>query len=178
MPSRPKNRAFTVAELLLSLALLAILLAAIGAAVHASIHSYEENDKIATASQTARSILYRLSKEVRTAAAVDTTTSSVSIIPPDTSGVVIEYEFTGGTLYYRRIVNGNESEHVLLGPSDPAVPTGFVVNRVDGTVIRDVEGVPTELVCTKQVTVTLSVDVSGEPYTVTASACPRRNQDL
>jgi len=178
MPSRPMKRAFTIAELLLSLALLAILLAAIGAAVHASIHSYQENDKIATAAQTARSILYRLTKEVRTADAVDTTTSSVSIIPPDTTGVVIEYEFTGGTLYYRRIVNGSPSEHVLLGPSDAAVPTGFVVSRVDGTVTRDVGGVPTVLVCTKQVTVTLSVDAGGEAYTVTASACPRRNQDL
>ena len=173
MRTRRNRRAFTLIEMLLAIALLAALLAAVAAGVHASFHSYAENEDIAAATQSARAILIRLTTEVRTAAAVDSTDTQLTIIPPDDgSGLQqVQYEFTGGTLYYRRTANGNTTSHVLLGPGDEAVVTTFHVLREVGL---DWQGVP----CTKSVTVRLELHADNAPLAMTVSACPRRNQDF
>ncbi len=148
-----------------------MLLAAIAIALHASILSYNENDKIASITQTARSILDRMMRDVRTAAAVDSTTTQLTVIPPDDgSGLTqIQYDYVEGTLYYRRTVSGQTTSHVLLGPDDEITINAFTIIREIGI---DWQGTS----CTKSITVRLGLTVANQNFALTASAAPRRNQ--
>jgi len=162
---------FGLIELLLSLAIMAMLLAAVSAAIHTSLKSYQENQKIAAVTQSARSILDRMMRDVRTAAAVDSAATELTIIPPDDgSGLEqLKYDFTGGVLYYRRTVSGQTTSHVLLGSGDEVTVSDFTVTREVG---QDWQGTP----CTKSITASLSLAAGGYTFSVTASAAPRRNQ--
>ena len=172
MPSYRKQRAFSLAELLLAIAILGALLAAVAIGGKAFLLSYAENEDIATTVQTARMILTKLSTEVRTAAAVGSTDTQLTIFTPDDgSGLQqVQYDFTGGTLYYRRTVNGNTTSHVLLGAGDDATVTTFFVLREIG---QDWKGFP----CTKSITIRMEIQADNATFSVTVTACPRRNQD-
>jgi prepilin-type N-terminal cleavage/methylation domain-containing protein len=165
------SRGFTVVELLLALVILAILLTSAALAIHASMQSYTENDKIAAATQTGRSVLERITREVRTAAAVNSETpaSELQLIPPaDGSGLQeIRYEHAGDTLYYHRTVNGTTTTYVLIGGQDDDVKVHSFSVTVDEWEGRD---------CTKNVTVWLEVEVDDHRLALRASASPRRNQ--
>ena len=171
MCASKRNSAFTIAELLLTLALLGVLLAGLAVAIDASMLSYRENEKIATATQAARVILNRMTTEIRTAAAVDSTSTQITIVPPDDgSGLEqIQYDYAEGALYYRRTINGATASYVLLGAGDEVTVSSFAVLREVGL---DWQGTP----CTKSITVRLSLLVKNETFAVTASASPRRNQ--
>ncbi len=168
---RKQQKGFTLLELLISISLLAMLMASVAAAVHASLQSSTENTKLAALTQSARSVLNRITHDVRTAAAVDVTSTAVTIIPPAGSGMdQIQYEFADGVLYYRRTVSGSQESFVLIGSADENVTVGsFLVLSEIGL---DWQGVS----CTKSVTVTLGLTSGSNTLTVTASASPRRNQ--
>lgn len=171
-----RSSGFTLVELLLGLAISAMLLAAIAAAVHASLMSYQENEKSASLTQTARAVLNRLVNDVRTAQAVTSTETSLTIIPPDNgSGITeVQYDFTGGQLLYRVTQNGTQSSHVLVdGPAgagaNEAQISAFTVLREVGLDWQGFE-------CTKSATVRLVLSIDGDTFGVTATAAPRRNQ--
>ncbi len=153
----------------MSLAIMAMLLAAIAAAVHASLMSYKENDELAAAMQTVRTVLNRITREVRTAEAVDATYSSLTVIPPDEPDVEIHYEYTGGQLIYRVTKSGTPTTHVLISNSDDVQIIGFAVEREVG-----LDGEAVEY--TKSITVRIVVQIGGKSFGITASAAPRRNQ--
>ncbi len=162
--------AFTLIELLLALSLLSTLMVAVGVAVDASLYSYAENEKIADFNQVARVILTRMSHEIRTAAAVDSTDSEITIIPPGGGDVTqIQYAFEGGTLYYRRTTGSGMTESVLVAGDENVHLTTFYVIRETGL---DWQG----LSCTKSLTIRMGFTSGGETFWITASASPRRNQ--
>jgi hypothetical protein len=154
----------------------AVLLTAVGAAVDASFNSFDQNERISDTTQTARAILGRLSNEVRTADAVTTTATTVSIIPPaNAQGLsLIVYDYANGTLTMSRTVNGavtvatllDNTGDVRLSESNP-----FVVTPTMGT---DSHGVT----CTRGVSVRLTIYDGNVPLSLTASASPRRNQSF
>ena len=171
MRRQEQARGFTLVEVLLAITLVAVLLLSVGVALQASFKSYQENDKLAAATQSARSALGRMSREIRNADAINATTNSVTILPPSGGGWPdqIQYELSGGTLYYRRTVSGTQSEYVLLGSDERVSVQSFEVASQSG---EDFEGTP----CTKTVTIRLVLDVDGQSYPVSASVSPRRNQ--
>jgi prepilin-type N-terminal cleavage/methylation domain-containing protein len=171
MRSHDRSRGFTVLEVLLAVTLVALLLLSVGVALQASFDSYQENDRIAAATQTARSALGRMSREIRNADAINATTNAVTILPPGGGGWPdqIEYELSGGTLYYRRTVSGTESEYVLMGSDERVSVQSFEIGSQTG---QDAEGMP----CTKTVTIRLVLNVDGQSYPVATSVSPRRNQ--
>jgi type II secretory pathway pseudopilin PulG len=171
MRAQNRARAFTLAEVLLAITLVALLLLSVGVALQASFDSYQENDRIAAATQTARSALGRMSREIRNADAISASTSAVTILPPSGGDWPdqIEYELSGGTLYYRRTVGGTQSEYVLLGSDERVSVSAFEVGSQTG---EDAEGTP----CTKTVTIRLVLNVDGQTYPVSTSVSPRRNQ--
>lgn len=163
--------AFTLVEVLLAITLVALLLLSVGVALQASFDSYQENDRLAAATQTARSALGRMSREIRNAEAIDTDTARITILPPSSGDwpQQIEYELSSGTLYYRRTVSGTENEYVLLGSDEQVSVDSFEVASEAG---EDAEGTP----CTKTVTIRIVLNVDGQTYPVSASVSPRRNQ--
>ncbi len=168
---RATPRGFSLVEVLIAVTLMAVLMASVAAAVQASVQGYKENEAISAVTQAARACLARMMRDVRRADAVDSTSSSVSVVPADygTGVTLIEYELTGGALHYKRTVSGTTTNYVLFGPSDDVTVTSFDVTRQTG--VRD------SVVYTKSVTARMTFDFKGRTLTVTASADPRRNQD-
>ncbi len=180
--SARRNRSgFTLIEVMLAVTITALLLAAIATAMHASLMSYTVNEKAAAVTQTSRSVINRLVRDVRTADAILSTANSLTIIPPiDGSGITeIQYDFSGGELLYRVTKNGTPSTYVLIEAPDqgdgPGVGSFDVLREVG---VREVwdgnEWVDSEY--TKSVTVRLVLQMDGQPFGVTATSAPRRNQ--
>ena len=161
---------FTLVEVLFGLVVLAMLLAAVAAAIQGSLQSYAENARIGEVIQAARVVLFRMMGDIRTAEAVDSTAQEVRIIPPDDgSGVtLIHYELTGGVLYYRWTDGTGEHSTPLVASDEAVKVQNFAISRqtaVDG------EGVT----YTVSVTARLDLKCGDNPFSATASVCPRRN---
>jgi len=164
-------KGLSMVEILIAVALMAVLMASIAAAVQASLQSYKENEAVSAITQAARACLVRMMRDVRTADAVDSTSSSLSVIPADDGSgtTLVQYELSGGTLYYRRKVGASTTTEAMFGPGDQVTVTSFDVTRQ--TAVKD------SLVYTRSVTARMTFDFKGRQFTVTASADPRRNQD-
>jgi len=170
VPTRRSRRGLTVPEVLIALAILAMLLAAVAGAVQAVLTSYTENARIAEVTQTARVVLNRMMKEIRTADAVDTASQRVTLIPPPNGeGVTeVEYELVDGALHYRRTVNGQQSDQVIIDSNESV--------RIDAfNVVRETAVGGDDVIYTKSVTATLTLSSGANSFQVTASVCPRRN---
>ena len=167
-----KKPGFTIVELLMSLTITAMLLSAVGVAMQASLGSYQANEKIAAVTQTGRFAIDKMMADVRRADAVSTTSSRLTIIPPDDgSGLQqVQYEYvTGGTLYYRRTVTGSTSSYVLIGGDGEVAVSSLVFTSL---MAQDDHGVW----YTKNVTACMTLSLGGQPMVLSASASPRRSQ--
>ncbi len=165
------RQGFTIVEMLMALAILAMLLSAVALAMHASLHNYGENTNIAELTQTARVVLNRMMSEIRTADAIDSASQRVTIIPPqpDPGNVTeIEYELADGVLYCHRTVSTTQTSHILIASNGDVQVTGFTITSETGIDGEEVE-------YTKSVTAKLDLKSGDSTFSVTASACPRRN---
>lgn len=169
-------RAFTLVELLIALLILVVLLTSAALAIRASMHSFRENDEIAAATQAGRAVLDRITRDVRTAAAVDLSTASneLILVPPDDGRGLdqIHYEYipADGALLLRRTSGGTEATSVLVGGSADSVRVSSFAAEVE-------EGLDGEgLTCAKRVTLHLALQVDGHSSSLCASAAPRRNR--
>jgi len=163
-------KAFTLAELLLALTISALLLLAIATVMYAGLESYKQNDQLATVTQTARSVLNRMTRDIRTAEAVDYDNEVFTIIPPDDgSGITeIQYERDGEELIYRVTKNGVETTENLIASSDDVYISAFTVTEETG---QDWQGYD----CTKCLTIRLTLSIDGKTHSFSATARPRRN---
>jgi len=165
------TRGFTLAEMLLSVALAAMLLASLAAAMKASLDSYQANDRIASVTQAARSTMDRMMRDVRTADVADTTSSSLTITPAGQPAVQVQYQLASDRkLYYRKTVSGTTTSSVLMGGTGEATVKTFAVTSRR---LQDDQG----QWYTAAVTVRLEVAMGEETMAMTASAAPRRNQE-
>ncbi len=169
MPTPSRQTGFTLAELLIAMALLVLLMVSLATAVHASLKSYEVNEQIASATQATRTVLSRMMQEVRTASDVDCTTLELTVYPPEGSGTVdkLRYSLQNGALIYTRWIGASSTDHTLLGGDDDVIVNSFMVWATlddGGTIV-------------KSVTVSLNISVGDETLPVTTSAALRRNQE-
>ena len=163
---KPKGKhGFTLMEVLIGLAVLAMLMAAIGAAVHSSLQSYTENEKSLALTQAARAVLDRMMREVRTAADVDSTTHTLTIDEDGTGQNVVEYQFYPGSFYYTQTAGGQTNTYPLLAYGDDVTVTDFSVLREDSA-----EGDPLS------VTVRLTLAMRDRTFAMTATSAVRRFQ--
>ena len=177
MANRTRQSGMTLIEVLLAMVICAMLMTAIAVAVHASLMSYVENEKTSTIVQTSRALLNRMMTDVRTAQAVTSTATSLTIIP---SGGVnpniteIEYEFIGGKLLYHVTESGVQTTHILI--DDPATQKSEKVQVTSFSVLREVGKDWQGIDCTKSITVRLVLLIDDQSLGLSTTAVPRRNQ--
>jgi len=98
---RPSRTGFTIAELLLVLAISGILLAAVAVALNASIINYRENENIFKTINNARQALLRITSQLRTASPVDPNApiNECSFFAADGQDITYEYRSADNKLY-------------------------------------------------------------------------------
>ena len=165
-PYTKTSRGFTIPELLIGVALMAVLLAAMGTAFQGAMSSYDDNVKISALVQAGRSITERMTREIRQAEDVQYSMNQLNIFPiPSASGPdEIQYVLENGSFLYRTIKDGTTSSYVFL-------PAGDEVTVQQFSIETEVEDSNTTLV-----KVTLDLLSGDRSFSVTASGCPRRNQ--
>jgi len=171
MKTRRRHSAFTLVEVLLSLALTCLLLASVAAAIKSSLFSYAENEDISDAMQVARSILHNMGNEVRVGDTLASASHQLTINYIGRADLLqqVQYDYDGNSLWYRRTVNGSQASYSLIDPNDTVRIRSF-------DVIRELGYDPNGVSFTKSVTTRLALRVGNKDFAVTASADPRRNQ--
>ena len=109
-----KNKAgFTVAELLLALAIASMLLVAVSVAFNASATNYRQNEDIFRVTNSARQALFRITSQLRTADAVDPNApnNECSFITAAGEDLTYEFRIADNKLYL--ITNIDSNEYVL-----------------------------------------------------------------
>jgi prepilin-type N-terminal cleavage/methylation domain-containing protein len=154
--------AFTIAELLIALAISAILLAAVAVAIQGSVINYEQNEDIFKAINSARQAMFRITTQLRTANAVDPCEPSnqCTFITVDGESITYDYRSADQKLYL--ITNSDGQEYLLC---DNVTAMTFTKNSV----IED------SLIKVKSVQINMTVACGGTQKTIASAAVVRRN---
>ncbi len=108
---------FTIVEVLLSLAVMAILLVAIATAFNASTINYRENENIFRSMNSARQAMFRITNQLRTEKAVDPNSpaNECALITADNEDVTYRYDSSDDKLYLVTNDDLTDSDYVLCG---------------------------------------------------------------
>jgi prepilin-type N-terminal cleavage/methylation domain-containing protein len=161
MSTRPtkSTAGFTLAELLIALAVMGILLAAVAVAFNASFTNYRENEDIFKSLNKARQALNRITTQIRTAKEVyviDETLEQCSMETCDGQVIRYQYNSTNNTLNLE--ANGNS--YVLC---DNVTDMNFVKTKaVDNDFAKSVQ-------------ISMTVASGDTQRTISAAAVIRRN---
>ena len=104
---------FTIAELLVALAISSILLAAVAFAFQSSMINYRENEDIFKATNSVRQALFRMTTQLRTANAVDPNAPSNQCTFLTSNGENITYDYRNADNKLYLITNSDGNEYVL-----------------------------------------------------------------
>jgi prepilin-type N-terminal cleavage/methylation domain-containing protein len=153
---------FSLAELLISLAITAILLVAVAIAFNASVINYSENEDIFRTINNARQALFRITSQLRTADAVDPdpAINQCSLITADGDDITYQYNSGNSTLY---LIDNTSGDSYKL--CDNVTAMTFTKNT-------DVDGSVTYV---KSVQISITVASGEAQRTVAAAAVVRRN---
>jgi prepilin-type N-terminal cleavage/methylation domain-containing protein len=155
---------FTIAELLIALALAGMLLAAVAVAINASAKNYEQNEDIFKAVNGARQALFRITSQLRTANAVDPNAPSSECTMITAAGANITYQYNSGDSKLYLITNDDltDSDYVLCD-NVTAMNCTKTTEVVDAVVV------------VKNVQISLTVASDDVEKTISAAATIRRN---
>jgi len=156
------ERGFSLAELLLAMAITGIILAAVAVAFNASAINYRENEDIFRTINNARQALFRITGQLRTADAVDPNPSNnqCSLITADGDDITYSYNGVDNKLYL--IDNSSGDSYTLC---DNVTTMTFTKNIA-------IEGLVTYV---KSVQISITVASGDAQRTVSAAAVIRRN---
>ena len=155
---------FTIAELLIALAITGLLLVAVAVAFNASITNYRENEDIFKTINTARQALLRITSQLRTADAVDpcTPNNECTLITAGRDDITYRYNNGDSKLYLITNDDLSDSDYVLC---DNITAMTFTKN----TATEDA------VVYVKSVQISMTVISGNVQRTVSAAAAVRRN---
>ena len=151
---------FTIAELLIALAISAMLLVAVAVAFNASAVNYQENEDIFKTINNARQALFRMTSQLRTADAVDPNSPINECSFWTSAGQDLTYEFRSAESKLYLITNIDSNEYVLC---DNVTAMTFTKTLTD-------DG----LDC-KSVQISMTVASGNVQKTISAAAAIRRN---
>jgi prepilin-type N-terminal cleavage/methylation domain-containing protein len=157
---------FTLAELLVALAIAAILLVAVAVAFQASAINYQRNEEIFKVINSARQALFRMTSQLRTANAVDPNAPSNECTLITAAGENITYRYNSGDnkLYLVTNDDSTDSDYVLCDNVTAMNCTKTWV--VEDTVIK-----------VKNVQISITVASDDVEKTISAAAVVRRNMN-
>lgn len=155
---------FTLAEVLIALAITAILLTAIAVAFNASVINYSENEDIYKAVNSARQAVFRITSQLRTATAADPNAPSneCTLITANGENLTYRYDSAAKILYLITNDDLTDGDYVLCEGVESMTFTKTVVVEDAVTKVRYV-----------QIAITVASD--GMQKDVSAAAVIRRN---
>jgi len=158
------ERAFTIAEVLIVLAITGILLTAVAVAFNASIINYRQNEQMFKTINNARQALCRMTSQLRTGHAVEPNApnNECSFFTADNSNITYRYTDADNKLYV--ITNSNGHQYVLC---ENVTSMSFIK-----TPTADGDCKSVQMSMTVQ-----SPDQVGVQRTLSAAAVIRRNLD-
>ena len=160
MQNTKHKAGFSIAELLVVLAITAILLTAIAVALNASIINYRENEDIFKAINSARQALSRITSQLRTAQAVDPNSPVNECALITAGGDNVTYRYNNGDNKLYLDVNGNS--YVLC-------------DNVTAMTFQKDTATEGALVYVKSVQMSMTVQSGNVQRTLSAAAVIRRN---
>jgi len=153
---------FTIAELLIALAISGILLAAVAVAINGSVINYEQNEDIFRTINSARQALFRITTQLRTANAADPNSPSNQCTFITADGENITYDFRAANKKLYLITNSDGQEYLLC---DNVTAMTFTKN----VVTED------SLIKVKSVQINMTVASGNVQKTISSAAVIRRN---
>jgi type II secretory pathway pseudopilin PulG len=166
MSRNPKRLvgAFTIAEVLVAVAIVSILLAAVAVAFNASIINYRENNDIFQAMNRARQALFRMTTQLRTADAVnpDSLTDECSLITTGGEDITYRYNAAQRKLYLVTNDNLSDGDYMLCNNVTGLTFTKQIVTEGSETKVKSVQ-------------ISITVAAGDIQKTVAAAAVVRRN---
>jgi len=155
---------FSIAELLIALAIAGMLLAAVSVAINASAKNYQENEDIFKAINGARQALFRITSQLRTANAVDPNAPSNECTMITATGENITYRYVSGDGKLYLITNDDltDSDYVLCD-NVTAMNCTKTTETVDAIIV------------VKYVQISLTVASDNIKKTISAAATIRKN---
>ncbi len=162
--------AFTLAELLIALAITAILLTAIAVAFNASVINYTENEKIYKAINSARQAMFRITSQLRTADSVDSSApvNECTFETADGKNLTYRYDASAKVLYLITNDDTTDPDYKLCENVEAMTFTKDVVVVVEDTV---------EVTKVRSVQMAITVSAGGLTKKLAAAAVIRRNLD-
>ena len=163
MSPKPKfTTGFTIAELLIALAITGILLAAVAAAFNASVENYSTNEDIFNVTNSARQALSRMTSQLRTAEAVDPNglNTQCSLITAESDNITYRYNSGDNKLY----LDNTAGSYVLC-------------ENVSAMTFTKDTAVEDSVTYVKSVKILITVTSGDVERTVSAAAVIRRNLD-
>jgi len=163
LAKRKTKSGFTIIEMLISLAILALLMSAVATAFYASAVNYRENEDIFRAVHTARQVLFRITMELRTATAVkhDDPANECTMVTAEGSNITYRYNSGDNTLYLITNDDATDADYVFC---DNVTAMSFVrtFDTGDPTVVKNVQ-------------INMTVAAGDVSQTVSTAVVVRRN---
>ncbi len=165
MKSTKYKAGFTVAELLIALAISAMLLVAVAVAFNASAVNYQQNEDIFKVVNSARQALFRITSQLRTASAVDPNAPPNECTMLTAANENITYRYNSGDNKLYLVTNDD------LSDSDYVLCDNVTAMNCTKTAVFDEEG----WLIVKSVQISITVASSNVEKTISAAAAIRRN---
>lgn len=155
---------FTIAELLIALALAGMLLAAVAVAFNASVTNYQQNDDIFKVVNSARQALFRMTSQLRTAIAVDPNApiNECTMLTSANENITYRYNSADNKLYLITNDDLSDSDYVLCD-------NVTAMNCSKTTAVVDA------MTIVKSVQISITVASDDVQKTISAAATIRRN---
>ena len=152
-------------ELLISLVLTAILLAGFGVVISGALFSYEQNTNSTALDQVGRSIMERMTQEIRSSSNLDVSSNLLRIFPTDPSDPdEIRYRLQDGVFYYDQVNGGTVTSNTLIGNQDGVTVQSFTIDLIlDGSTAT-------------LANISLGLQAGDTTRTIRTSAAPRVNR--
>jgi prepilin-type N-terminal cleavage/methylation domain-containing protein len=166
--------AFTIAELLIVLAISGMLLAAVAVAFNAAIINYRENEDIFNTINSARQALFRMTSQIRTAGYQDPNYGWLGVVYDSLDNRCELYTPEGDYIIYEfRDATDEDYPNTLLLITDNSE---YVLcdNVTDATFTKTQASDPLDA---KSVQISMTVQSGDLQKTLTAAAVIRRNLD-